>query len=101
MDLAIHIILGLCLVVGALCIFLANILMKELNEVINKYDRKVENLQNNEQALREMILMVNQEKQNERQMKEVIMKKLIDQMREKHGINAVDDKPLDFPNDNK
>ena len=29
------------------------------------------------------------------------MKKLIDQMREKYGINVVDEKPLDFPNDRK
>ena len=77
MDLAIHIILGLCLVVGALCIFLANLLMKELNEVINNLYAEVNDLKTTPKYVS---LCLN---------------------RDKEKVNVVDEKPLDFPNDRK
>ena len=102
MDTLIHILLA-CSIAGlGVIIFVAYLITKELEKVIKKLDHKVNNLSSNEQALREMVLMLNQEKQNEKQMKEAIMERLVAQMREKYHINVVDkEKPLDFPNDHK
>lgn len=95
MDLAIHIILGLCLVVGALCIFLANLLMKEMNEVINKLHDKIELVSANNRALMDTLKSQTDAKLG---LQKAIYAKLAEDLKQRH-IHVVDDeKPLDFPN---
>ena len=99
-DLIIHILLAVDIVMVGVIAVVMHFIAKDLEKVVGKLDRKVNNLYSNEQALREMVMMLNQEKSNEKQMKEAIMERLVAQMREKFGIKVVDgEKPLDFPND--
>lgn len=98
-DLIIHILLAVDIVMVGVIAVVMHFIAKDLEKVVGKLDRKVNNLSSNEQALREMVLMLNQEKSNEKQMKEAIMERLVAQMREKYHINVVGgEKPLDFPN---
>lgn len=98
-DLIIHILLAVDIVMVGVIAVVMHFIAKDLEKVVGKLDRKVNNLSSNEQALREMVMMLNQEKSNEKQMKEAIMERLVAQMREKYHINVVGgEKPLDFPN---
>lgn len=98
-DLIIHILLAVDIVIVGVIAVVMHFIAKDLEKVVGKLDRKVNNLSSNEQALREMVMMLNQEKSNEKQMKEAIMERLVAQMREKYHINVVGgEKPLDFPN---
>ena len=99
-ELIIHILLAVDIVMVGVIAVVMHFIAKDLEKVVGKLDRKVNNLTNNEQALMDMVKDLDQQKSNEKQMKEAIMERLVAQMREKYHINvAGGEKPLDFPND--
>lgn len=106
-ELAITILLAVSVASTGLCLFLANLAIKELNEIINKMYRKVDNLQHNEMLLMERIQKLETPKKQPTPIDSFSqrLKEAINQFTEslnKIQINVVDkDKPLDFPNDRK
>ena len=99
-DLIIHILLAVDIVMVGVIAVVMHFIAKDLEKVVGKLDRKVNNLSENEKALMDMVKDLDQQKSNEKKMKEAIMSRLVAQMREKFVIKVVDgEKPLDFPND--
>ena len=100
-DLMIHILLAVCIVGLGICIVIVQLLTKEMNEVITKLYRKVDNLQHNEEVLMKNIqdLIAEKEKRNN-PLAAKITEMLIESLKKRNSLNVVDsDKPLDFPNE--
>lgn len=99
-DLIIHILLAVDIVMVGVIAVVLRFIASDMDKLVRRMSNKVDNMSQNEKALMDMVKDLNQQKSNEKQMKEAIMERLVAQMREKFGISVVDgEKPLDFPND--
>lgn len=101
-DLIIAILLSLSIVGLAVLIVVARLLTGELNTLIDRMYRKVDNMQHNEEVLMNKIQQLEAEKAK-RELKntdfvEGVRKEILRRLQLQHGINVVD-KPLDFPNE--
>ena len=99
-DLIIHILLAVDIVMVGVIAVVLRFIASDMDKLVRRMSNKVDNLSQNEKALMDMVKDLDQQKNNEKQMKEAIMERLVAQMREKFGITVVGgEKPLDFPND--
>ena len=99
-DLIIHILLAVDIVMVGVIAVVLRFIASDMDKLVRRMSNKVDNMSQNEKALMDMVKDLDQQKSNEKQMKEAIMERLVAQMREKFGIKVVDgEKPLDFPND--
>lgn len=99
-DLIIHILLAVDIVMVGVIAVVLRFIARDMDKLVRRMSNKVDTLLQNEKALMDMVKDLDQQKNNEKQMKQVIMERLVEQMREKYHINAVGgEKPLDFPND--
>lgn len=99
-NLIIAILLALATATSGLCIFLANMAIRELNEVIEKLYRKVDTLQHNSDVLMKNVQKLEAEKAKREQLGDAIRENILRNLAKRNGINVVE-KPLDFPNDNE
>lgn len=98
-NLIIAILLALATATSGLCIFLANMAIRELNEVIEKLYRKVDTLQHNSDVLMQNVQKLEAEKAKREQLGDAIRENILRNLAKRNGINVVGkDKPLDFPN---
>lgn len=99
-NLIIAILLALATATSGLCIFLANMAIRELNEVIEKLYRKVDTLQHNSDVLMKNVQKLEAEKAKREPLGDAIRENILRNLAKRIGINVVE-KPLDFPNDNE
>ena len=99
-DSIIHILLAVDIVMVGVIAVVLRFIASDMDKLVRRMSNKVDNLSQNEKALMDMVKDLDQQKNNEKQMKQAIMERLVEQMREKYHINVVGgEKPLDFPND--
>lgn len=100
-ELIIHILLAFSLCAVAFALIWAVQIIGELNNVVKKLFRKIDNLQQNEMKLMEQVQELEKEKARRPStlLPETFAKMLIAEAQRRNSVNVVDkDKPLDFPN---
>ena len=99
-EVIIHILLAFSLCAVAFALIWAVQIIGELNNVVKKLFRKIDNLQQNEMKLMEQVQELEKEKARRNTLlPETFAKMLIADAQRRNSVNVVDkDKPLDFPN---
>lgn len=102
-SLAIKVLEALILIVGAFCAFVLVFMIKDVSKICEDLYRKVDAFDSCSNAIvRELEkLNHNPEKDARNELRDVIMRKILNDMLERNRIHVEDDKPLDFPNSEK